>query len=590
MTSFELETIPFKAVGVRNWAKEDSKHRNWPVVYVLDQAAKHPTTSKTFDVYVGETVNAESRLLQHLSNPDRQHLVKAHVIVGSTFNKSACLDLESQLVRLLSGDGTYKVLNRNDGVTDADYYDREMYRESFQDIFERLRVEGIFTKSITEIENSDLFKLSPFKSLTDDQNIAVMEILKALFDDLKHPTKNPEPIVVEGGPGTGKTIVASFMLKLIADIKSTQTDDSFDRDTIFSEFFTSDYRNLLGDFKFGIVIPQQSLRSSISRVFARTPGLSKQQVLNPFQLGESDEKWDLLIVDETHRLSLRANQPSAAQNKKFKQINEKLFEADSSEITQLDWIKKKSTLQILLLDKRQTVRPADLAESDVKRLVEESKQNHRHFELTTQMRVQAGDDYIGYIRSILDPTPAEDRFEPPTPRRFDGYDLRFFDNLREMHEAIRERDREKGLARLVAGYAWEWKSKKNKKVADIEIDGCDLQWNQTDKDWINSKGAVDQVGSIHTVQGYDLNYAGVIIGPDLRYDKKRGELVLSAADYFDKKGKENNRVLGKKYTDEDILRYVSNIYAVLLTRGILGTYVYVCDPELREYLRPFFTA
>lgn len=89
------------------------------------------------------------------------------------------------------------------------------------------------------------------------------------------------------------------------------------------------------------------------------------------------------------------------------------------------------------------------------------------------------------------------------------------------------------------------------------------------------------------MQGYDLNYAGVIIGPDLRYDSTARRIVVDRAQYFDKKGKENNDVLGKVYTDDDLLRFITNIYSVLLTRGIRGTFVYVCDPALGEYLRQF---
>lgn len=89
------------------------------------------------------------------------------------------------------------------------------------------------------------------------------------------------------------------------------------------------------------------------------------------------------------------------------------------------------------------------------------------------------------------------------------------------------------------------------------------------------------------MQGYDLNYAGVIIGPDLRFDKATGRVVFSRVDYFDKKGRENNPKLGITYSDDDLLEYVRNIYTVLLTRGIHGTYVYVCDPDLREHFRKF---
>jgi DUF2075 family protein len=107
-------------------------------------------------------------------------------------------------------------------------------------------------------------------------------------------------------------------------------------------------------------------------------------------------------------------------------------------------------------------------------------------------------------------------------------------------------------------------------------------------DWINSPTSLEEVGSIHTVQGYDLNYAGVIIGPELRWDERVGRLRLDRSNYFDRKGKARNGLLGIEYSDDDVLALVRNIYRVLLTRGMRGTYVYVCNPALRERLRPFF--
>ena len=136
---------------------------------------------------------------------------------------------------------------------------------------------------------------------------------------------------------------------------------------------------------------------------------------------------------------------------------------------------------------------------------------------------------------------------------------------------------------MVAGFAWGWKSKADRSLFDIEEDGLRLRWNSTAKDWINAEGSVNEVGSIHTVQGYDLNYAGVIIGRDLRMDPKTGEVIFDRKNYFDKKGMENNPRMGIKYSNEDILAYVKNIYAVLLSRGIRGTFIYVCDEPLREY-------
>lgn len=187
---------------------------------------------------------------------------------------------------------------------------------------------------------------------------------------------------------------------------------------------------------------------------------------------------------------------------------------------------------------------------------------------------------MSYVRAIM-------RGEVPEPQTFGDYEFRMFDDLGQMHQAIRARDVEVGLSRLVAGYAWEWKSKRDRTATDIEIDGQQLQWNQTQTDWITSSGAVDQVGSIHTVQGYDLNYVGVIIGPDLRFDTVTQEIVFDRANYFDKKGMENNPRLGITYSDDDLRRLVANVYAVLLTRGVRGTFLYVVDPELRRHLRQF---
>ncbi|GAA3727813.1 DUF2075 domain-containing protein [Leifsonia bigeumensis] len=422
--------------------------------------------------------------------------------------------------------------------------------------------------------------------MTIDQAVAVEDILEGLFRDLDGEVHGTT--VIQGEPGTGKTVIATYLLKLLADIAKSKPDDEQDADSIFSDYFTDGYRELLKNFTFGLVVPQQSLRKTLQQVFTRTPGLSPAQVLTPFQVGESDVSWDLLIVDEAHRLNLRANQSSGSLNRKFIDINEKLYGVDDQSKTQLDWIRSRSSNQILLLDPMQSVRPADLPTQFVHALIDGAKSAKRYYPLTTQMRVKAGEDYVGYVRNVLRPGSTDDGLMAVEPRKFHEYDIRFFDDLGEMHDAIRARDAEFGLARLVAGYAWEWKSKKDKSANDIELDGQSLQWNRTDKDWINSPTSLDEVGSIHTVQGYDLNYAGVIIGNDLRYDREAGRLRVDLDQYFDTKGKENNPKLGKTYSDEDILRFVTNVYTVLLTRGIQGTYLYVCDPDLRERLRPFF--
>lgn len=589
MTSFEIERIPFTKEGVATWAPLSTRNTNWPVVYVLDntEASGRPEAGLG-DVYVGESRNAAARMLQHIDSANKSHLKTVRVVIDSTYNKSACLDLESYLIRLLAGDGTYRVLNRNDGITDSDYYNRDTYQKSFREIFEELKNDGVFTRSISEIENSDLFKLSPFKSLSQDQAAAVEDIVEGLFANLTNATQST--IVIQGDPGTGKTVIAIYLLKLLVDIAKSEGADDVDNDSMFSEFFTSGYPELLEGRRLGIVVPQQSLRKSIQKVFAKTPGLHKSMVMTPFEVGESAEQFDILIVDEAHRLNQRANQASAAQNTKFQQITEALFGFDDKTKTQLDWIRAKSRHQILLLDAAQSVRPADLPLPVIQTLVDEAKVENNHYRLSSQMRIRATEDYVGYVRRLLGASTSHASSGPLAREDFADYDFRLFHSVAEMHDEIRRRDAEVGLSRLTAGYAWEWKSKNDLSMFDIELDGRSLRWNSKQVDWIASANSLDEVGSIHTVQGYDLNYAGVIIGNDLRYNETTGKLFIDRASYFDKKGKENNPTLGQVYTDDDLLRLISNIYSVLLTRGIRGTYVYACDPALRRYLQGFIPA
>jgi DUF2075 family protein len=214
-------------------------------------------------------------------------------------------------------------------------------------------------------------------------------------------------------------------------------------------------------------------------------------------------------------------------------------------------------------------------------IVEKAKQTESWFHLASQMRVMGGNDYLAFVKDLFSETrhPAKD---------FSGYDLRFFDSFKDMRSEILRLDAEHGLSRLLAGFAWEYKTKKNAQLFDIELEGIKLRWNQTVTDWVSSPTSPQEVGSIHTIQGYDLNYAGVIIGNDIGYDPVLKKMFLRRDNYFDKKGKENNPVLGIEYSDDDVLYFVLNIYKVLLTRGIKGTFVYVCDPDLREFLRVKF--
>ena len=570
MTGFSIERLPFESQAINTWGQANEKHANWPVVY---------TISSSKEIYVGETVNAASRMHQHLGVPERRPLERVQIIKHDRFNKSACLDLESHLIKYFAADGKFKVLNGNLGLSDANYYERESYRESFKELFDLLVEQGFFSKPVPEIVNSDLFKYSPFKTLNSDQAIALTGILERLFSDLAG--SRDDELVIRGEPGTGKTIIAIYLIKLLKDIARYLPDELAASDSVFSEYFTERNKSLMDSLTVGLVIPQQSLRKTVQKVLASVPGLNASQVMSPFELGKSTQTFDLIIVDETHRLGQRANQSSAAQNTDFKEINEKLFGEDKLETTHLDWVRAKSRKRILLLDAGQSVRPADLPNETLQEITRAAEARDALFNLSSQMRVSGGNDYLAFVASLFGTSPTK-------AKKFGNYDLKFFDSFAEMRKEISAKDQQIGLSRLLAGFAWPWSSKRDKSKHDIELEGLKLFWNGTATDWINSKGSNEEVGSIHTIQGYDLNYAGVIIGGDLKFDAETQTIVFDRSSYFDTKGKENNDKLGLKYSDEDIRQFVINIYKVLLTRGILGTYVYVVDPALRQYLRQFF--
>ncbi|WP_422116532.1 DNA/RNA helicase domain-containing protein [Brachybacterium sp. UNK5269] len=567
MTSFDVESVAFDDDILASMERLHPRFKDWPVVYTIDNQR---------DVYVGESQHVAKRMRQHRANPDKQNLRRVRVIVDERFNKSACLDLESTLIRWFSGDEKFMVMNRNDGIVNPDYYRRDEYRETFEDVFEALRQEGLFSRTIPEIENSDLFKLSPYKALNSDQAVAVEAILEGLRDDLEADRKSLS--VVQGDPGTGKTIVGIYLTKLLRDIAEYEPAEDLDPDSMFSEFFFEGTREHFQHLRIGLVVPQQSLRGSIASVFKKTPALQNTPVLTAFDVGKSVGEWDVLIVDEAHRLNQYSAQAMGTQTRDFRSITESLFGSMNPELNQLDWIRKKAKHTVLLLDTAQSVRPSDIEPEVFETVVARARTEHRHYPLLSQMRVAGGNDYIDFVRRFLSDDP------PTEVPDFGEYDFRIFDHFGAMVEAIEQREREAGLSRLVAGYAWKWASRKDKAAYDIEIDGLRFRWNQRQVDWINSPTSAEEVGSIHTVQGYDLNYAGVIFGQDLQRDPRTGELFADKRSYFDQRGKSNNTLRDRPTTVEDLARYIRNVYSVLMTRGIKGTYVYAPHLVAAEHM------
>lgn len=575
MTSYEIKRTKFEPDSVSTLVKTDTRLKNWPVVYIL-------TSSK--EVYVGETLDYNKRMSQHLKTVEKNKLDVTHVVIHEKFNKSVCLELESILINLFTGDGKKTVLNANHGIVDADYYQRDSYREIFNEIFESLRSSyGLFSQSKPDIENSDLYKYSPFKQLNEEQENVVTSLSERIISSLSDKKSPLQEFIIQGGAGTGKTILAVYLIKLIADYSSERPITTEEDALPLTQAATK------RPLRIGIVIPQSSLRQTIKRVFKSVDGLSNKMVLSPFDVPKivlnENTKYDLLIVDEAHRLNRFSTQANGSVFKMYRDNNRALYgEADKEgdQHNQLDWMRTCSKNLVLLLDPTQAVRPADMSSKVWESVIAESITNKLYFQLHSQMRMKLSeiDKYKALIDTLFGDRPIEESDVPD----FSGYDFRIFTNFKEMHEALTRREEEYGLSRMVAGYAWPWISKGDKSDSapyDFELDGVTMRWNRTVESWVHSPTAFQEVGSIHTIQGYDLNYAGVIIGADVELDES-GKYRVNKNNYHDKRGKANNKVANEKTTPERLRRYVANIYKVLLTRGIRGTYIYAEPSGLAE--------
>ncbi len=546
---FNYSSTELRVMGYWNYAS------NWPIVYIM-----HNDT----DAYVGETLDGIRRTKQHLEEKTDTEYKLICMMTDKNFNKSVALDMESFLIKYMGADGKFRLHNGNAGIVDHNYFNRDIYRDEFKFTWSKLMELGLANQTIEQIENSDLFKYSPYKALTGDQEDALISILNAI-QECKDKNDNKKLIVVNGEAGTGKTILAVYLVKILKEIsdgelKSYQDEDEIDKMELLHEFARK-----IGNLRVGFVVPMQSLRESLKNVFNSVEGLSPSMILKPTEVAGGD--YDLLIVDEAHRLHRRAY---LAQYPVFDRTNQQF--GLGKEGTELDWIFKSSRMQLIFYDKEQSVRPSDIQQSQFRSMID----GHlcKEIELTSQLRCKGGNDYIDYVKSVIYETAAGKH------ENFNDYEVKVFDDPNVMINEIKKRDLEVGLSRTVAGYGWKWNSKNDKNAYDIKFGDKEYKWNTTPTDWINSENSVNEIGCIHTVQGYDLNYVGVIFGPEIRYDRILQTIVIDKTNYYDS--------LGKTSDMDELKEFIQNIYVTLMTRGIRGTYMYACDPGLQEYLKKYF--
>ncbi|MDN3706276.1 DUF2075 domain-containing protein [Myroides ceti] len=554
---FSIQQYPLDNQIENRLISNNREFLNWPLVYFLEeQGAK--------EAYVGETTDVIQRLKTHIKTEKKQNLDSVNLITSELFNKSATLDIESNLIRYIAADGHYSLQNGNLGISNHTYYNqKEVYWQLFNDIWSELRTLGIARHSLEHIDNSDLFKYSPYKSLSKEQISSLKTILQCLLDD------NAKVSLIQGGAGTGKSILAIFLFKLLKTKFDEFNFSDFDEEDESLFTLVKQIREKYGDLNMALVIPMASFRKTITNVFKNVKGLSGKMVIGPSEIVK--QRYDLLIVDEGHRLRRRINLGSYFGT--FDKNNEAL-NLDKMTATELDWVQLQSKKSIIFYDQFQSIKPSDILKEEFNQL--KNKTTTRNEKLTTQFRVKGGNNYVGLIHKLFNETDHN-----ITNKDIGFYDFKLFDNLDQMLKEIHKKETTLGLSRMVAGFAWEWISKNNPEAFDIEIGETKLKWNSTAVDWVNSPNAINEVGCIHTTQGYDLNYTGVIIGPELDYDFSAQEFIVHKHLYKDKNGKNSIK------DDKVLLDYIINIYKTIFLRGIEGTYVYVCNPNLRKYLSQY---
>ncbi|MCK9492781.1 MAG: DUF2075 domain-containing protein [Acholeplasmataceae bacterium] len=381
-------------------------------------------------------------------------------------------------------------------------------------------------------------------TLDDNQATAVSTIVDETTRNLEHNRRST--IIIKGGPGTGKSVVAINAMGQLLNPKNIfdrfnvcYVTPNFTPKALFSEILVdNDYR-----------------KSAISNLFKSMAAFSNS----------SEFDYDCIIVDESHRA-----------------FTWKFGYGVKKDVDMIDKIFYASRVNVFFIDEQQKVTKDDFL--TIERIKQYAKKyNSEVIEtdelvLNSQFRVTGGINYINFIDSFLGYENILSKYDSK------NYDFKVFDSPTKMWKEIKEKQNEYKDTRLLAGYTHEWVSKQNDDEFDFMLeDGkFKMQWNkQTTTPFILDQTQNNRIGSIHTIQGVDMDYAGVIIGKDIIY--RNGEIKFV---------KENNatsdRASGiRTATDEEAKEMIRNTYKVLLTRAVYGTYVYCEDKQLNEHLKSF---
>lgn len=557
-------------------SQEASFLLNYPVVYIhfwqgkvieyIDKKGQ-TVTRQCFNVYIGESNDVVHRTRQHYEDGQKldnwvQYLkrdgsVAEIVIIGhSHFNKSFTLDIENKLIDYIAPGYNIDHLFNARGNPQNGYYPVEEFDSVFHSIWRGLRKinEDLFL-SLSEIEKTAFFKASPLKKLTQDQLDAKEEILAKTYDSLESG-KEGQLIFVQGEAGTGKTVLNSALFYELI----TRGEEYIGR-KIDCHLMVNHNQQLS-------VYEQIAKRLDLGEGIVHKP----TSFINKYTEGH---KVDVSFIDEGHLLLTQGKQSYTGHN-------------------QLEDIMKRSRVTVVMFDEYQVLTAEEYWEPAIlEKYKELSYSQHNMLYLSKQLRMQCSQSTQKWINYFVE-------FKTLLPFEKDlDYEVRSFDSPKDLQEAIIQRSRTDTLSRIVATYDWPYNQ--NKRPANggkwrVTIGDWSLPWNyetemdlsskakraNSSKAWAEQAHTIDEVGSTFTIQGFDLSYVGVILGPSVKY--RNGEIV------FDPSASHNNKATQRRTLNDGSKcsfgeTFVRNEVKVLLTRGVKGLFIYAYDDSLRQALR-----
>lgn len=369
--------------------------------------------------------------------------------------------------------------------------------------------------------------------LLDEQKVAYEQILTIYTEHVLH-TDEKHVVLIKGGPGTGKSVIGLNALKALMNEQA------------LVEYITPNaaFREVLRK-----KLVRQKSMIEIRDMFKGSGSYVDTQM----------NKIDVLICDEAHRLKNHGHMQRKIEGE-----------------NQATQIIRSAKMSVFFIDDEQMISKKDIGSYTL--IKEEAKRQDaiiHELILDSQFRCGGSGNYIQWL---------SDLFNNEATTELDGsYDIRVLDSPQQlMDEVVSKRD-----GRVTAGYAWSWTKERidGQLVPDVQIPEHDfaMAWNDAKRlDWAIHPDGREQIGCIHTVQGLEMTYAGVIIGPDLGYDSQSKQLIVRREEFKDS----GARPAKPKKNEVDALeQLVKNTYKTLMTRGMKGCYVYCCDPELQKYMK-----